>query len=79
MCGDRLLFTSLKRFAEPQSVKLSDGSRILAYGKGLVVLESGTGHIRLMETWYFPEIGEIRLISILSMNIASSLIVTTAY
>jgi hypothetical protein len=71
MCGDRTLFTSLKRFAEPQFVKLADDSRIQAYGKCMIILETGNTHgpnLKLTKAWYVPELGKVRLISILTLN-----------
>jgi len=60
MCGDRTLFTSLERFAEPQLVKLP-GDTIQADGKGMVILETGDNrpNIRLTKAWYVPELGKI--------------------
>ena len=69
MCGDKSLFRSIKRFPEPQVVKLADSSTILAYGKGLVELQSGAGYkLSLSETWYVPELYQVRLLSIVSLN-----------
>ena len=56
MCGDRTLFVSLKRFAEPQFVKQADDSRILAYGKGIIILKTDDNrpNLKLTEAWYVP-------------------------
>jgi hypothetical protein len=69
MCGDRRLFRSIKRFPEPQPVRLADSSTILAYGKGLVEIQLKAGNkLSLTETWYTPELYHVRLISIISLN-----------
>jgi hypothetical protein len=69
MCGDRTLFGSLKRFAEPEQVKLADHSTILAYGKGQIELRSGAGrNVSLREAWYVPELHTVKLVLIMCLN-----------
>ena len=69
MCGDRTLFGSLKRFAEPLEVNLADNSTILAYRKGQIELRTGTGrNLSLRESWYVPELDKVKLVSIISLN-----------
>jgi hypothetical protein len=59
----------LKRFAEPQLVKLANNSTILAYGKGQIQLRSGTGfNLTLREAWYVLELGTVKLVFIVCLN-----------
>ncbi|KAI0995902.1 hypothetical protein K3495_g12278 [Podosphaera aphanis] len=61
-------FTSLKRWKFPKIVQIADGKVIQCEGYGTNSFQIGGKNLGLIEVWFVPEFGQMRLLSVWVFN-----------